>query len=88
MQNVPFVGPIPQGGYDIGPQRDSRRTGPAVMDLKPRSGTDLLNRDNDFQIHGDNACRCQSASKGCIILDRKYRDLINRSGDRQLQVVP
>lgn len=87
MQNVRNVGPIPQGTYDIGPQRDSRRTGAGVMDLTPRPGTNIFNRDHDFQIHGDNACRCQSASSGCIIFDRNIRDQINNGNDRELRVV-
>ena len=87
MQDEPDVGPIPQGTYDIGPQRYSPRTGPGVMDLTPRPGTDTFERDF-FQIHGDNPCRCQSASTGCIVLSPNTRRMINNSGDRELRVVP
>lgn len=84
MQNKPFVGPIPQGTYDIG--RATTTKGPLTLPLTPRQGTDTFVRDL-FRIHGDNSCGCQSASKGCIILPRNIRERINNSGVRKLKVV-
>jgi RHS repeat-associated protein len=80
------VGPIPEGTYDIGSQRTSANTGPAVMDLTPRSGT-FTNGRTDFQIHGDNGLNNNSASQGCIVGSRKLRDAIANTGDTELEVV-
>jgi RHS repeat-associated protein len=86
-QSTPNVGPIPQGTYDIGDQRNSQQTGPAAMDLTPRDGTNTYGRDN-FQIHGDNRQGDNSASRGCIVQNRDTRDQIQNSNDRILEVVP
>jgi hypothetical protein len=86
MQDEAFVGPIPQGYYDIGPQFNSPNTGPGVMNLTPWESTETFGRD-DFQIHGDNACLCNSASEGCIVLGPQIRDQIANSGDNLLRVI-
>jgi hypothetical protein len=86
MQNKPFVGPIPQGYYDIGPQYNSPNTGPSVMDLTPWGSTNTFGR-NNFQIHGDNACGCNSASQGCIVVGPQIRNKIANSGDTLLRVI-
>ena len=86
MESVSNVGPIPRGTYAISAQRDSMNTGPAVMDLTFWPGTNTYGR-TDFQIHGDNSCENQSASRGCIILSRAIRDMIANSGDNELRVV-
>ncbi|WP_350027887.1 RHS repeat-associated core domain-containing protein [Methylovulum psychrotolerans] len=85
MQNVPDVGPIPQGTYDIGSGHSSRNTGPNTMNLTPRQGTNTFGRDL-FRIHGDNSSH--NASHGCIVLGPNIRNQINNSGDHTLQVVP
>ena len=56
MENVPDVGPIPRGVYDIGPMHDTTTHGPHVMALTPEPGTDTLGRDG-FLIHGDSVER-------------------------------
>lgn len=91
MQNVPNTGPIPQGTYDIQPQQDNT-TGagtnlPGSMRLTPQDGTDTSGRDG-FLIHGDNSRGDQSASHGCVILNRNTRNQIGGSGDNTLKVVP
>lgn len=86
MQNVPYVGPIPQGTYDIGQAYRHENFGPVTMNLEPRPETNTFNR-GGFLIHGDNAQRNRSASRGCIILPRNIRIQINNSGDRELRVV-
>lgn len=89
MQDVPNVGPIPQGGYTIEAQRSSNRTGQGVMDLTPNDGTDLLGRTGSFQIHGDKKKCNRCASAGCIVISPLgIRDIVNLSGDNQLTVVP
>ncbi|MGD0773196.1 MAG: tlde1 domain-containing protein [Candidatus Solibacter sp.] len=86
MENVPDVGPIPRGIYDIGPIHDTTTHGPHVMALTPEPGTDTLGRDG-FLIHGDSVENPGTASHGCIILPRTVRDQISASGDTQIQVV-
>src|SRR3972149_4478692 len=85
MQNVPFTGPIPQGTWDIGGATTTK--GPLTLPLTPQQGTNIFGR-NAFRIHGDNSCGCQSASQGCIILQRSIRKQINNSRDRELRVIP
>lgn len=85
MQNVPNVGPTPQGTYTIGPGHYSPHTGPNTMNLTPAPGTDTFGRDL-FRIHGNNAKN--DASHGCAIAPPNVRTQINNSVDRILQVVP
>ncbi len=87
MQNVPYVGPIPQGTYNIGNAYNHANLGPVTMNLDPSAGTNTFGR-NAFRIHGDNPCGCQSASHGCIIFPRNLRNQISGSGDRELRIVP
>lgn len=91
MQEQPFVGPIPQGIWTIGPQEDIvTNTGfrlPASMRLTPDLGTNTFNR-GGFIIHGDNPARNRTASQGCPVFDRPTRNRIGRSGDNELRVVP
>jgi hypothetical protein len=87
MQSQAYVGPIPQGTYDIGQAYRHQNLGSVTMNLDPRPGTNTFGRDL-FRIHGDNSCQCQSASEGCIVLPRSVRERINNSIDRELRVVP
>ncbi len=91
MQNVPNTGPIPRGTYTINQQQDNTTNSgtnlPASMRLTPNDGTDTFGR-GGFLIHGDNANGNQSASEGCIILNRNVRNAIGNSGDNRLRVVP
>ena len=86
MQNVPDVGPIPRGEYEIGYPFDSESHGPVVMHLNPKDGTDTMGR-GGFLIHGDSKLAPGTASKGCVILPRSVRLQIGSSDDRILQVV-
>lgn len=83
MQNVPDVGPLPQGDYDIGPEYEDAHLGPCVMALTPREGTNTFGR-SLFRIHGDNARN--DASHGCVILGPSIRYEISDSGDTELTV--
>ena len=85
MQDVPNVGPTPQGTYDIGPGHYSPNTGPNTMNLTPRPETDTFGR-YLFRIHGDNAGH--DASHGCAIAPPNVRRQINNSNDHVLRVVP
>ena len=85
-QQVPFVGPIPQGTYNIGPpMSDGGHMGPYVLPLTPWPVNNMFGR-SGFYIHGDTPARNQSASNGCIVLDRQWRTLIVQSDDSVLVV--
>lgn len=83
MQDVPNVGPIPQGVYSIGTERADPRLGPCIMPLSPASVTAAFGR-SGFFIHGNN--RADNASHGCIILGPAIRQQIASSPDRDLSV--
>ena len=76
-------GPIPQGPYIIG--NDVGTRGPRTLELNP-DGHDALGR-RLLRIHGDSRQRPGDASTGCIILNRRQRETIHNSRDRQLMVV-
>jgi hypothetical protein len=85
MQNVPQVGPCPQGRYSIGPPEDGH--GGYTLRLRPLPGTVMFGR-SGFLIHGDDFDPApNSASKGCLIFPRAIREAIWRSGDRVLEVI-
>ena len=87
MQDAKNVGPIPAGMWNIAAlQEVSPNVGPYALVLEPQTGTNTFGR-TDFRIHGDSIADPGSASHGCIILPRKVREQIWRSGDRDLQVV-
>jgi len=85
LQNVPDVGPCPQGRYSIGAMHDTETHGPHVMALTPESGTNTFGR-SGFLIHGDSLEHPGAASEGCIILPRPIRDQISASNDYELTV--
>jgi len=84
MQDVPDVGPIPQGQYIIGVAYDNRGgLGPCVMHLDPYPSTNTFGR-SLFRIHGNDIDN--DASHGCVILGPAIRQLISDSHDRTLLV--
>jgi hypothetical protein len=85
LQNDPDVGPIPQGSYTIGPAHQDPEKGPVVMALAFDPANQMFGRDG-FLIHGDNPAMNHTASKGCIILARNFRQQIAASPDRVLIV--
>jgi hypothetical protein len=91
VQGERGVGPIPRGRWRIVERYDSAAVGPATLrlhaaDATPDDTHDATGR-GAFRIHGDSIRAPGSASSGCIILPRAIRDLIWRSGDRDLLVV-
>lgn len=84
MQDVPNVGPIPQGAFTIGAPYDDPHLGPCVMHLDPNPGTNTFGR-SLFRIHGNNIAN--DASHGCIILGPSIRHMVANSGDHDLQVI-
>lgn len=86
-QNVPNVGPIPQGAWTIDkPAYDSPDHGPHVMRLIPKPETNTFGR-SGFLMHGDSVQHAGSASHGCIIMPRFVRDQVSTSPDQNLEVV-
>jgi RHS repeat-associated protein len=90
LDSIPNIGPIPQGTYTIGPQQ-TIVTGTGVvlqgaMKLIPNDGNWMYGRAG-FLIHGGNM-QSQTSSAGCVIQPRNIRDLIGKSNDKLLEVVP
>ncbi len=86
-EQIHDIGPIPRGNYTIQPFFDDPGgKGPIVAHLLPVAGTDDFGR-SGFMIHGDNSEANHSASHGCIILARPFRQQIQASGDTDLEVV-
>ena len=87
IQNVPNVGPIPQGDWTIaGPPVDTADHGPYVLRLNPAGGTETFGR-NGFLMHGDSKEHPGCAAHGCVILPRTVREQVWNSGDRELEVI-
>ena len=87
MQNVPNVGPIPDGDWTItGPPADTASHGPYVLKLNPADGTETFGR-SGFLMHGDSKEHPGCASHGCVILPRAVREQVWNSGDRKLEVI-
>ena len=84
LENVPNVGPIPCGGWKIGPPFYSEAHGPFCLPLQARTFQSRWG----FLIHGDSVARAgqQQASEGCIILTREVRMKVWNSGDHELEV--
>ncbi|MDR3385423.1 MAG: DUF2778 domain-containing protein [Rudaea sp.] len=82
------LGPIPVGNYTIGVAFNSPgRMGPVVMGLTFDLANQMFGR-NGFFIHGDlPAPKSGTASDGCIVLDRPFRQAISDSADRELVVI-
>ncbi|MGB8065194.1 MAG: tlde1 domain-containing protein [Candidatus Sulfotelmatobacter sp.] len=86
MQNVPNIGPIPEGDWTIaGPPADTPDHGPYVLKVNPAAGTETFGR-SGFLMHGDATEHPGCASHGCVILPRAVREQVWTSGDRELEV--
>lgn len=83
------LGPIPQGVYWIGKEREhDTGHGPVVLPLIPVTpGTETFGR-SGFLIHGDSREAPGAASHGCIILAREVRENIADRHERLLVVLP
>jgi len=87
LQNLPNVGPIPQGDWTIaGPPADTADHGPYVLKLNPADDTETFGR-SGFLMHGDSKEHPGCASHGCVILPRSVREQVWNSGDRDLEVL-
>ena len=87
QQDVVNHGPLPRGTYSIGPiLAEGGHMGPNVLPLTPWPVNNMCGRAGFF-IHGDTPSMDNTASNGCIILDRNTRMMIAQSGDVTLTVV-
>lgn len=78
-------GPLPRGKYRIGrPITLHPKAGTFVLRLTPYADNNMCGREG-FLIHGDNADG--TASNGCIVLARQFRENIAKSGDNELVVI-
>lgn len=84
LQDVPKIGPIPQGTYLIGAAYDDPHLGPCVMHLDAMADTNTFGR-SLFRLHGDDPQH--DASEGCVIQPHDAREAISASDDRTLVVV-
>jgi hypothetical protein len=85
-QELKSLGPIPIGNYKIGAAFTHKTKGPVCMRLTPAKTNNMFGR-RGFMIHGDSIARPGTASTGCIILARFVRQLIDKSKDKDLQVI-
>lgn len=92
LEGVRAVGPVPAGCWKIGAPYNSQSVGPYALplnavDAKPDDDVHQPTGRSAFRIHGDSIKSPGTASRGCIILPRAVRELIWKSGDRDLLVV-
>ena len=85
-EHLPGRGPIPRGLWYVGTPIRHERLGPVAIRLVPDHGWDVPGGRSGFYIHGDNREANQTASSGCIVLDKGARDFIGRFSGRQLWV--
>ena len=81
------IGPIPPGRYRIGKPYTHSRLGPLTMNLYPAKENEMYGR-RDFRIHADSIKKPGEGSDGCPTASHDVREMIGRSLDRYLDVVP
>lgn len=86
LEAVAEVGPIPCGWWTIYPPRNSPKTGPYTLPLRPDKDTVIYGR-SAFELHGDSKEHPGQASHGCIAAPLNVRHRVWQSGDTRLQVV-
>ena len=84
-ESYPGRGPIPRGLWKVGSPIHHERLGVLSFPLQP-VGHDAHHR-SEFFIHGDNSHGDRSASTGCIILGRPYREVIKSLRITTLEVI-
>jgi RHS repeat-associated protein len=95
LQNKKDEGSIVEGTYKIGKMGlYTKQNGDQIsntMELTPEGNTNdfikALGRDGGFLIHGGSWTTWDDSS-GCIVMDMSMRNIIDKSDDKTLQVVP
>ena len=78
-------GPLPVGLYEIGAPLDKPDSvGAFALPLLPDPTNDMLGR-GSFYVHGDNPAANQTASDGCVVLARPFREVVAQHS--KLQVI-
>ncbi len=86
MQNVPCVGPLPQGLYKVGLwELVHGKLGPIVASLTQIEG-ETFGRD-DFFIHGPSDKNYGEESEGCIVIPRPDRIKVKLYNPTYIKVV-
>ena len=81
MENVPNIGPIPAGVYEIGRAHyPEDHLGPIALRLYAFQTNNMYGRFGFFW-HGDNAFMNHTASNGCIISSRNTRQRVQLNQD-------
>jgi len=81
MQNIPFVGPLPTGVYDMYPAWNSPTTGLITIPLKYSGDPHdfpLTRSPNLMRIHGPNPAHPDDSSQGCAVVPKNARKDIAR----------
>lgn len=78
-------GPLPPGQYKIGPAYVDPQKGPVVMALTPCGDQEMYSR-GSLLIHGDSIAHPGTASRGCLICSRPYREAIRDCSTHVLTV--
>lgn len=87
MQDVPDVGPIPRGSYQmLEPIAHHPVVGEFAIPLQPDPANAMAGR-SGFYIHGNDPQNDHNASEGCVVLSFTVREEIWQSGDHSLEVV-
>jgi hypothetical protein len=87
MQNVPNIGPLPQGIYAmVSMSLSTPKHGPYVIFLNPDKSNEMFGR-SLFRVHGDKVGAPGTASEGCIIVGRLVREALWESNDHTIKVV-
>jgi len=89
MQNVPNVGPLPEGWYTIEPPTNSTHCGQEAFPLRPDAANQMFGR-SGFFLHGDDIAHPGAGSDGCIVPSPPVRDAVKTivaAGNNRLQVV-
>jgi len=86
MEHVRNCGPLPRGTYTM--EDAGRYITEVTIRLHPSPGNEMYGR-SGFYIHGDSLKNPGTASEGCIILERKFRERLLqqiRIGNDRLEV--
>src|ERR1017187_3142261 len=87
MQNIPNVGPIPQGPYTLSPFFTHPLLGKLVARFMPKPGNTECGR-SGCDLHGDNQYLNPRGMGGGGVVGEPYRLEISQSADTDWMVIP
>ena len=86
MQDVPDIGPLPEGIYTMGTPVEGTHLGLLAIPLTPENTNTMFGR-SGFYIHGDVIGAPGTASDGCIVMSHATRVTLSKCPFQQIQVV-